>query len=90
MVRFVNEYTVGVVGVGKVNKPVPFFTKLKFCPEMAPPKLVVELKFMVRVLPSTSVKVGVPEMVLPFKEILYGVLFVLVVVRFALSASVPP
>ena len=78
------------VGVGKVSTPAPFFTKLRLVPTMVPPKLVLELRFMVRVLPVESVNVGVPEMVLPFNDMLLAVLFELVVVRLALRLSVPP
>lgn len=78
------------VGVGKVSTPAPFFTKLRLVPTIGPAKLVLELRFMVRVLPVARVKVGEPEIVLPFKEILLGVLFELVVVRLALRLSVPP
>ena len=71
------------VGVGKVSTPAPFFTKLRLVPTMVPPKLVLELRFMVRVLPVASVKVGVPEMVLPLKDMLLPL-------RLALRLSVPP
>jgi hypothetical protein len=51
---------------------------------------VFELRFIVRVLPVANVNVGVPEIVVPFKEILLAVLFELVVVRFAFRLSVLP
>jgi hypothetical protein len=74
----------------KERVPAPFFKKLKLVPTIGPAKFVFELKFMVRVLPVARVKVGVPKMELPFKEILLAVLFELVVVRSALRLSVPP
>ena len=84
------EYDVGVVGVGRVNNPAPSFTKPRLLPTIVPPKLLFELRFIVRVLPVANVKVGVPEIVVPFKEILLAVLFELVVVRFAFRLSAPP
>ena len=80
----------GVVGVGRVNNPAPSFTKPRLLPTIAPPKFVFELRFIVRVLPVANVNVGVPEIVVPFKEILLAVLFELVVVRFAFRLSVLP
>ena len=67
----------------KERVPAPFFTKPRLLPTIGPEKVVLELRFMVRVLPVASVKVGVPTIVLPLKDMLLPL-------RLALRLSVPP
>ena len=76
------------VGVGSARTPAPSFTKLRLEPEIAPVKLVLELKFIVRVRPVARVKVAAPDSVVPFKDRFPVLIFV--VVNAALNASVPP